>query len=35
MAAIYAELIIKGLRKLADVPERLRGEVEGLLTEDK
>ena len=32
MAKIYAELIRKGLKTLADVPERLRPQVEALLS---
>lgn len=33
MAKIYARLIAKGLKKLADVPETLREEVKTILTE--
>lgn len=35
MAKIYAELIRKGLKTLADVPERLRDEVRRILDEDE
>ena len=31
MAKIYAELIRKGLKRIEDVPEALRGEVGALL----
>ncbi len=31
MAKIYAELILKGLKELEDVPERLRGRVAELI----
>ena len=33
MARIYAELIRKGLKTLEDVPEKLKAEVEKILTE--
>lgn len=32
MAKIYAELIKKGLKTLEDVPERIRSEVEKLVS---
>ena len=35
MARAYAELIIKGIKTLEDVPERLREEVKRLLEEMK
>ena len=35
MARAYAELIIKGLKTLDDVPERLREEVKRILEEKK
>lgn len=35
MAKIYAALITKGKKTLADVPEAIREEVEALLTETK
>ena len=31
MAKVYADLIIKGLKTIDEVPEPLRAEVEGLL----
>lgn len=34
MAEIYAKLIKKGLKKLEDVPEKLRAEVEKLLAQN-
>lgn len=34
MAKIYYALILKGLKTLEDVPERLRAEVEALLNHD-
>lgn len=33
MAKIYADLIKKGLKTIDDVPERLRAEVERILSE--
>ena len=33
MAKVYADLIRKGLKKLEDVPARLRADVEALLKE--
>jgi len=33
MAKVYADLIRKGLKKLEDVPARLRADVEALLGE--
>lgn len=33
MAPIYARLVQRGLKKLSDVPENLRAEVEALLSE--
>lgn len=33
MAKIYVELIRKGLKTLDDVPEKIKAEVEKLLTE--
>lgn len=33
MAQVYVNLIAKGLKQLADVPEPLRAEVEALLHE--
>ena len=35
MARAYAELIIKGIKTLDDVPERLREEVKRILEEMK
>lgn len=35
MAKIYARLITKGLKKLEDVPEKLRAEVEKILNSEK
>jgi hypothetical protein len=35
MARAYAELIIKGIKTLEDVPERLREEVKRILEEMK
>ena len=35
MAKVYAELILKGLKTLDDVPERLREEVRRILEEDE
>ena len=32
MARIYAALIAKGLKKLGDVPEKIRAEVEKILS---
>lgn len=32
MAAVYADLIRKGLKNIEDVPETLRAEVEALLS---
>lgn len=34
MARVYASLIKKGLKKLEDVPEKLRAEVEKILQEE-
>lgn len=34
MAKIYADLIRKGLKKLKDVPARIRADVELLLKDD-
>jgi len=34
MAKIYAELIMKGLKTLEDVPERIREEVRRILEEN-
>ena len=34
MARVYANLIKKGLKKLEDVPENLRAEVEKILQEE-
>ncbi len=34
MAKIYVALIKKGLKKLEDVPEKLRAEVEKILKEE-
>ena len=34
MAKVYADLIRKGLKKLKDVPARIRADVELLLKED-
>ena len=34
MAKIYAELIMKGLKTLDDVPERIREEVRRILEEN-
>ena len=34
MAKVYAALIRKGLKTLADVPETLKAEVEGLLKDE-
>lgn len=34
MAQVYANLIRKGLKTIEQVPERLRAEVEAILTED-
>lgn len=31
MAVIYATLIVKGKKSIADVPERIRGQVKGIL----
>lgn len=33
MARIYAALIIKGLKKIEDVPEQIREEVQAVLDE--
>ena len=33
MAKAYAELIIRGVKKIEDVPERLRAEVRKILEE--
>lgn len=35
MAKVYADLIRKGLKTIDGVPERLRSEVEALLTNGK
>lgn len=35
MARVYADLIHKGLKSLADVPQRLRDEVEVLLNREE
>ena len=35
MAEIYARLIKKGLKKLEDVPEKLRADVEKILNSEK
>lgn len=35
MAKVYVALIKKGLKKLEDVPEKLRAEVEKLLQAEK
>jgi len=35
MAKIYAELIMKGLKTLDDVPEKLREEVRKILEENR
>ena len=34
MAKIYADLIRKGLKKIDDVPEKIREQVENILTAD-
>ena len=34
MAKIYADLIRKGLKKIEDVPEKIREQVEKILTAD-
>ena len=34
MAKIYADLIRKGLKTIDNVPDRIRAEVEALLSED-
>lgn len=34
MAQVYANLIRKGLKTIEQVPERLRAEVEAILSED-
>lgn len=35
MAKVYASLIRKGVKTIDDVPEKLRAEVEAILTEDE
>ena len=35
MARVYADLIRKGIKTIEDVPEKLRAEVEALLTNVK
>ena len=35
MAKVYASLIRKGIKTIDDVPEKLRAEVEAILTEDE
>ena len=34
MAKVYADLIRKGLKKIEDVPEKIREQVEKILTSD-
>jgi hypothetical protein len=34
MAKIYAELIRKGIKTIEDVPEKLKAQVESILSED-
>lgn len=34
MPKVYADLIRKGLKKIEDVPKKIRAEVEKLLAED-
>lgn len=34
MAKVYADLIRKGLKKIDDVPERIRAEVQAILDAD-
>lgn len=34
MAKVYADLIRKGLKKIEDVPEKIREQVEKILTAD-
>ena len=34
MAVVYANLVRKGLKRLEDVPEKLRAEVEAILAHD-